>query len=69
MTNRQLYNALTQNRYIAVRWRSDNTLTGVNCAVLKCLKFKVNTDDNQSKFVGFYPISFHEYIRIKTPFK
>jgi hypothetical protein len=69
MTNRQVYNAMQQHRFIAVRWASDYAVTGVNCAMLKCPKFKVKIDDNESRFVGFYPISFQEYIRIKTPFK
>jgi hypothetical protein len=67
MTRIQLQKALSHHNYIAARW-SDGDVTGINCrAALLSLK-KCAINDQPSSIIGFYPISFQEYIRIKIPF-
>lgn len=68
LTRKQLFDAVTQHDYIAVR-HSDNDVVGVNCKVARRLSSKrVEINGIETNIVSFYPISFNEYIRIKVPF-
>jgi hypothetical protein len=70
LTRKQLYNGITNcnSRHVACRHFAGDVL-GFNVKVaLSGLKRKgYPVDDTPTRFVGFYPISFHEYIRIKLP--
>jgi len=66
ITRKRLFHILKSHAYIAVRW-SSGIVTGANCriAIMGYKKFPAN--DAETDIIGFYPISFQEYIRIKTP--
>lgn len=68
MTRWQLYNALKKFDYVAVRWKT-GCVTGSNTKIaLRSMVLKgFPADDTETRVMSFYPISFQEYIRIKTP--
>ena len=69
MTIKQLKKAMINNKYIVVRESGTNDIRSVNCRIMNILtKNQVNTDNNETKFIGYYPCNFMEYIRLKTPF-
>ena len=69
MTIKQLKKAMINNKYIVVRESGTNYIRSVNCRIMNILtKNQVNTDNNETKFIGYYPCNFMEYIRLKTPF-
>lgn len=68
MTRKQLFNAMKRHQYIAVRWW-DGVVTGANtkAAMRGMILHDLVADNTETRIQGFYPISFQEYIRIKTP--
>jgi hypothetical protein len=65
----ELWSATQRHDYLAVRW-SDGTVTGVNSRLALLNDHNLYPiDDTETRFVSYHPISFQEYIRIKTPFK
>lgn len=68
MTRKQLFNALKNHKYIAVRWW-DGAVTGANCKIAERgrIRHDIYPDDTETRIQSFYPITFQEYIRIKTP--
>lgn len=64
MTRSQLYKSVSTNKWIAVRW-NDGSVFGVNCLIMQKLFKKYESDEAKTNVIGFYPISFAEYIRIK----
>jgi hypothetical protein len=69
LTRKQVWKAVTKfTGYIAVRY-DDGDVVGMNCSVAKLSSKRFPMDDQKTRIIGFYPIDFHEYIRIKTPFK
>jgi hypothetical protein len=69
MTRKQLHKALSYHTYIAARW-TDGVVTGINCRIANRIAVKTyrSLDETETSIVGFYPVSFQEYIRIKTPY-
>lgn len=60
------------NKYIALRWAYSGQLIGHNCKLASLTRLKKQAEemgDRETCFTSFMPISFSEYIRIKTPFK
>lgn len=70
LTRSQLATAMSANKYIACRL-SRGVVVGANCGALAILikKHKGESMEKPSDVISFYPISFNEYINIKTPFK
>lgn len=65
MTKAQVYKAMKENKFIAVRME-DGCLIGFNCGMIK--KFKhLKNNHKESNCAGYYPINFMEYISIKIP--
>lgn len=67
ITKATLYKAVCKNKWLAVRW-GDNSVFGVNCAIMRRLHKHCEGDQTKTNVIGFYPISFHEYIRIKIDY-
>lgn len=68
MTRKQLFKVMSMHDYMAVRW-SDGSLTGVNCKIALQGAKRFLVDHTRTNILGYYSISFQEYIRIKTPVK
>lgn len=70
LTRKQLYDGLVNcnSKYVAARHKSGEPL-GHNVKVaIHGMKMRgYSPDDVHTNFIGFYPISFAEYIRIKLP--
>jgi len=67
LTREKLYKILQENKFIAVRW-CDGFVAGINCSIAIHAANKYKIDKTRTALIGFYPISFHEYVRIKIPF-
>lgn len=67
LTREQVYKAVIGNNYIAIRW-TDGDVTGVNCRVGMLAARDKSMDDTPTSIIGYFPITFQEYIRIKTPY-
>lgn len=68
LTRKQLYKALNKNKYLAVRY-CDGDLVGINCGIVRLERFNNFKEDNtKTNIVGFYPITFQEYLTIKSKF-
>lgn len=66
-TRKQLGHVISMHDYIAVRW-IDGCVTGMSCKAAQIVKKQYPMDNVTTRIIGFYPISFQEYIRIKTPY-
>lgn len=69
ITRAHLYDVCQKNRFILLRYRSDNSQIAVNCrvALLKNLEW-AKQDLTETKFISWKACSFHEYISKKVPF-
>jgi hypothetical protein len=67
LTRKQLAKQLQRFEFIAARW-SDGVVTGVNSRVALLGLKRFPLDDTETRIMGFRPIGFQEYIRIKIPF-
>lgn len=62
----EIKKACNENDYIAMR-HSSGDLVGINCKVGR-MKLMVNKPNVVTRYQSYKPISFMEYISIKTPF-
>jgi hypothetical protein len=68
ITVSQLKKACDENKYIIVR-DYDNNIWAINCKVSSiALKRKPYDYNQNTKFIGFYPCSFQNYITYKRGF-
>ena len=68
ITRKQLHEICKNNKYIAVRW-FDGVVTAINCKIADHARFNNVKKGNQpTRFIGWWPCSFQEYISLKTPF-
>ena len=64
----QLKKACQENKYIIVR-NTDNSIFAINCKVSNIiLKRKMYYDNDNTRYIGYYPCNFQEYITYKTIF-
>lgn len=70
LTRKQLFNGIVNSgsKYVAARHYTGE-VRGFNVAVamIGIKKRGFDIDDKCSKFIGWYPCSFQEYISIKLP--
>lgn len=66
LTVKQLRQTASKYKYIAVRY--DDGVIGINCKIQNTKKAKSASDETVTNAISYYPISFMEYISLKTPF-
>ena len=70
LTVAQLANACKKNKYLAARY-VDNDVIGINCGIANLSKIKKDLkkrENNITNYVSFRPVTFMEYLSIKTKF-
>lgn len=68
ITNADLHKACTQNKYLKLMWIG-GSMSVLNCKIGLFKKYEsIAKDDIDTQIVGMWPISFHEYLRLKKPF-
>ncbi len=67
LTVSQLRKICKANRFIAIRYSSNNMAVGINCKTAFMLQNK-NKPNIETQIMSYYPIDFNEYISIKIPF-
>lgn len=71
MTIKQVIEACKKHRFVLVRTIS-GSLYGINCKIVDLKSSKESAEkqglDAQTKYIGFIPCDFQEYISMKMPF-
>jgi len=69
LTAQQLYQACINHRFLMLRYAKDNSIIAVNCKIIR-FKYlsKFKSIDQPTKFIGYIPCGFMEYISLKIPF-
>lgn len=69
MTQQQLHKACEDNKFILLRDSATGIALGHNCAMTKLARFdKYKNSKKSTKWSGFHPCGFQEYISKKLTF-
>ena len=69
LTAKQLYDACINHKFLVLRYEKDNSIIAVNCKIARFKMFdEFKKKDSPTKFIGYYPCGFMEYISNKVPF-